>query len=154
MEISYHPINFDAIQKGDSWTAEQLEVLTGFPANTKQYELAALGLRERIMRELEGRGRPATVAFDKGSLRVLTDSEACVYTHSQYLAGRRKMLRNLGRGLQVDRSKLTPEEAAIHDRNLIINSKEVVAMKKTRRLEIAAHKRQTPGLPEPVAVDE
>ena len=111
MSVNFHPLDFDAIKKGDAWTVEQMEQLVGHPSTSKKYELAVLQLANRIEREMAMRNRPATVAVLKGVLRVLNDSEAAVHTAKQFQSGKRKLYRNLQRGLQVDRSQLTTEEA-------------------------------------------
>lgn len=131
MSVNYHPLDFDALQKGDALAPETIEKITGFPIGTRRYELGVLQLRQRILRELEDRGRPVTVAVDGGCLRILTDEEAAEYNPHQFRVGFRKLLRAHRRALHVDASQLTAEQRAALERSIVVQSKMISAARAT-----------------------
>jgi hypothetical protein len=153
-DIQYFPLDFDALQKGDSIPPDRLEKLTETVRGTDVYNLAVLALRERIIRELRDREKHFTVAMVKGSLRVLTDSEAALYNARAFKAKFRGAGYALRRAARVDQSRLEDGQRKEHERNLITFGKMLQAAKAARRaISATPHERTTPGLPGPQGSD-
>jgi len=141
------PIDFDAIQKGDTFTPARLEEIIGATRNANHYRFSVLSLRDRIMRELELRNRPATVAIIKGCLCVLTDEQASVYTQRQCCIKIRGHFRNLRRMRNVCIENLSAEQRKAHERSLCVEGMVAASIRKTKRaLLLEPHKRATPAL--------
>lgn len=139
------PLDFDAINKGDTFTPDRLEVIVNFPKQTNAYRFAVLSLRERIMKELEDRNRPATVAIIKGCLCVLTDEQASVYTQRQCRIKIRGHFRNVKRMRAVCIENLSAEQRKSHERSLCIEGMVAAGIRKTRRtVKLESHQRSTP----------
>jgi hypothetical protein len=139
------PLDFDAIAKGDTFTPERLEAMTGHKRGGDAYRFAVLDLRERIMTELAARKRPATVAFVRGCLCVLTDEQASVYTARQCRLKLRGHLRNVRRMRDVCIEKLSAEQRKAHERSLCVETMIASAARKTRKkLNLESHQRSTP----------
>lgn len=150
-DIQYFPLDFDALQKGDSISPEHLEKLTEKTRGTDAYNLAVLALRERIIRECKDREKHFTVAVVKGHLRILTDEEAAVYNMRTFRAAFRRQHRSLRMMANtVNTAALSDTQKKEHERNLIVCGKMLQAAR-SARAQIAAtpHQRTTPGLPEP-----
>jgi hypothetical protein len=149
-DVRRFPIDFDAVQKGDSWAPDVLEELTSTRRGTVSYQFACLELRARIMRECLDRGKPVTVAMVKGSLRVLTDEEAALYNVKTFKSGLRRSVRSVKRLARVNPANLNEAQRAEHERNLTLCSLMMTAARKARRerLQVTAHVRSVPGLPE------
>lgn len=148
-EVKYHPIDFDALNKGDSLSPEQLATITNCQVGTTRYQLAVLRLCDQIQRELDDRGKQVTVAVKKGFVCVLTDEEASIHNNRLFSRHRRGQWRSHARNMQVDVSQLSQESRAAHERNLIVNSAVLAAMREAKRVALQSHKRSTPGLPAP-----
>lgn len=147
MSVDYYPLDFDSIKKGDAFTPPQLEVITQKESGTRDYDFAVMGLRDQIMKELESRNRPATVALVRGNLKVLTDEEAAEYNPSQFNAGLQRMRRAHRRCLTtVDMTNLPETQRAKFEHKMICNGKVLEAVASIRRkLLPKPHERQIPG---------
>lgn len=150
-EVRYHPIDFDALRKGDVITVEQLERITGYQYGTRKFDLAVLALREQITRELHDRNYPITVASENGSLKILTDEEAAAYNPQMFRHGFRKLLRAHRRLMNVDATQLNSEQREALERNIVVQGKMISAARSSRQIALQSHKRATPGLPAPAA---
>ena len=149
-EIQYYPLDFDALEKGQAWTPDDLERLTEKGRGTDPYRWAVLAIKDRIVRECKDRGKEFTLAVVKGCLRILTDEEAAVYNASAFRAGIRRSRRSYRRlARTVDAAKLTEGQAKDHERNLLVCGRVLVAAKAARSeaLSVSVHSRSVPGLP-------
>lgn len=149
MAVSYHPMDFAALKKGDVITPVQIAQITGQQPGTEKYALALMSLRERIMRECKKLGRPVTATCTKDSLRILTDPEAAHYNAEETRRGFRKQCRGFRRMVEVDARQLDDQQKSDLERNIIIVGKMIAAARSARSIAISAHKRSTPGLPAP-----
>lgn len=147
-------LDIDGLGKGDVFTADQLEAMTGQRRGTEGYDLAVLGLRKKLHTTLRDRGKPATVAIVRGELRILEDTEASVYNAQAFRHGIRKARRAFDRLLEVDSRQVTPERLAGHGRAIEVNAKILSAINSTRAkcrrtpIPVASggHARQTPAV--------
>ena len=146
--VNYFPVDIDALTKGQVLLVEEIENILGCSRSAQpQFALKALGLRNKIAKMLRDRGKPATVVLAKGTIRVLTDAEAVEYNPRQYRHGARKMARAHKRSMDVDPALLTCEQLKKHERSVIVQGCILQAIdSQRRRLAIAIHQRQTPGL--------
>jgi hypothetical protein len=140
---SKHPIDYDALQKGDYITPDVCEAILKLTRDTKRYPLRLTSLAQHIERELRIRGRPATVACRKDGISILTDSEAARHSvkwREQRVRGIRRDLRRL---VNVDVNHLSDCEKQDHDRELLVTGR-MVQMIRTARKSLPApepHKR-------------
>lgn len=149
--VNVHPLDFDAIAKGDTIPPAKLEEITGEKTGTTRYQFAVMQLGAKIMFECGARGNHVTVAQVKGCLCVLSDEHASPYEDGRVKAGLRGAGRHFKRLQHVDRSKLSEQQRKQHDRSVLFNGRMLQAAANERKLLIgAAHKRSTPGLPAPV----
>jgi hypothetical protein len=149
-EIQYYPLDFAALKKGDSLTPDRLEELTNSERGTDEYNLRVLVLRERIVRTCRELGNHFTVAMVKGSLRILTDSEAALYNARSFRGKFRGAGAALRRAARVDTANLDDGQKREHEQNIVTFGRMLQAARHARR-NIAAtpHQRTTPGLPGP-----
>ncbi len=156
IELAAVGIDAEGLNKGDELAADVLEAITGHRRETKRYNLKILGLRARIERAMQDRGKPATVAVKNGRLRILTDEEAARYNHDTFRHGLRKARRAYDRLLAVDTRPLAEDLVREHLRHIEVDGKILSAIASTRaqcrRLPLDAnpngHQRTTPGLPD------
>lgn len=132
-EASRYPFDFDALKKGDSFTPEFLEDITGEKRQTSRYAFKVLALQQQIADELEARGRPVVVATVKECLRILTDEEAGPYLEKRFNQAQAALRRSFRRELLVDTSKLTPEQREKLQRNQQVHGAIVAAQRMTQR---------------------
>lgn len=144
-EVNRWPIDFESLNKGDSIPPEKLEEITGCNRGTTDYQFAVLALQQRIMDELEDRGKPATVAFKRNVLRVLTDSEALEHNAKSYSSHIKGLRRDFGRMMNIETANLSDREKVRYEREIEIEGKVLQSIDKTRKqFRISAHKRDTP----------
>jgi hypothetical protein len=146
MDNSRFPIDFDAVQKGDKFTPEQIETILGISQDSERFQLAVLAFVERIRDELDSRGKPATVAIVKKCVTILTDQEASIYNATEFDRGLRKSGRAHRRAVQVDVGLLDHDDRQRHERNLTTQAAILTGIKTARKLAISSHKRTTPGI--------
>jgi len=147
------PIDYGNLSKGDLISAEQCERIIRASRTEKDYQLKLLGLRDRIMIDMNELDMPVILRTVKGeSLRVLMDAEATDYA-AQTAALR---VRGIARSLlhlthYVDAAELTQEEQVQHTRNICVVAGILSGARKGKReaVKAIAHERQTPGLPQP-----
>lgn len=127
-----HPLNFDALQKGDIISAEQIESITQCQRSHRSYQLRVLALKEQIQRELRDRGRVVTIACRKDALHILTDAEAAEYNERAMGEYFRRAGRALYRKIHVDQSQLTDEERKVHQRQIEVRNRQMQALRKVQ----------------------
>ena len=147
----------ETLHKGDTLASERIAELTDTRIGAQAFNLAVLQLCKGLMDAMRDRGRPATVAFLKGRVCVLTDAEAAAYNRHSFDSGLRKASRAFRRLGEVDTRKLSQEQREKHERALVVTGR-VLANVRSTRAKIAAetrvnnnaavgHIRSTPGLP-------
>lgn len=117
--LSKYPIDVDALVKGDEISVERVEVIVGVRYTDRRYALAACQLASWIEGEKLDRGEYVTVATVKGAIRVLTDAEAADYLTRRFAAHEAGLRTSARRKAGVDRSALTEDGRAKHDRELV-----------------------------------
>lgn len=146
METKYYPIDFDAVQKGDEYTPEQLKEITGCEPETKEYSFAVMSLCSQIMRECAARGSVVTVAMRRGNLCVLNDADAAEYNAKKVDTKFKQANMCHMRRLHVDVSKLDESQAKAHERSVLVQGAMLQAAAAARKVAALPHKRATPGL--------
>ena len=150
MSVQYHPVDFDALNKGDTIPNDKLEGILGVAVQSKLFKLKALGLRNKIAAKLRERGKPATVAVVREGIKVLTDEEAVEYNPRQYRHGLRRARRSHGRLLDVDPGQLGDASKRTFERAVVVQGAVLAAIASTRqRIVLASYKRQASALPKP-----
>jgi hypothetical protein len=145
MQATRFPIDYDALNKGDTIPADRCEQILGIKQSVPRYALALLGLKERVEDELHERGKNWTLRTEKGALRVLTDAEASTYNHHESRRHRHALKRRFALGSAVDMANLTDDQRKEHERTLYTDGRYVQAMEDTRKqLRSEAHQRATP----------
>lgn len=148
-----YPLDFDALQKGDVITPEQITEIFGIePSDRSNYQWSLRSLARTIERQMQRRGRPVTVDIRGYSIHVLTDKEAIRANEDEYQAGWRRMKRRYKKMLEVDVSNLSVEDKKVHARCVEIMSKQTQAAEKVEQRYVAeGTKRRSPGLPRALA---
>ncbi len=137
---TYHPIDFDALEKGDTIHPETIEEAYSCERGTPEYQLALLRLRERIELELKGRGLQVTVSSVKESLKVLTDSEALIYNDRAFRQGRRRLVRTHARTCGIAAEMLSSQEQRSLENSTLNQGRLLQAMRSENR-KLAAERR-------------
>lgn len=138
MEAERFPVDYDALKKGDVIPAERVQRLTGLPKGHEKYSLRALQWGRKIEKEMEQRGCPVIIVYEKYALKVLTDSEAIVYNAKSFREGIAKSQRAHRRNrTRVDRCELTAAEKASHETEVRVSAAILRGIRNTRK---EAHK--------------
>jgi hypothetical protein len=147
MAVKQYPLDFDALQKGDVISVEQIENIFGIKRTDRNFWAKTLNLRDRIAKEMIDRNRPVTVRTSQGALHICQDREATVYNHKRVGHAYRTMIKAHRRQLCVDVSDFTVEEKTEHDKRLLTSGAMSAACMAVRRSpKLAAAVRKTPGL--------
>lgn len=104
----HHPLDFEALKKGDSIGQAQIESIANlrFSDDPRRYSLEQLRLKEQIMEH-----RPDLVVVgSRNDLRILTDVEAISYCQARQEKDVRSIKRNVVIGGRVDRANLSDVE--------------------------------------------
>lgn len=123
-----YPIDFDAVTKGQTFTTEELERITGQSPGTDAWVWELRGLQDGIQRR-----RLFTVKNNGLELRVLTDTEAALHNQKLFRQNMRGMFARHRLDLAVDQSNLTPDERDRHGDNLITQSRYLTALTQTTK---------------------
>lgn len=147
--LSRYPIDTSAIHKGDEFSVEKVEQITGLERDTTAFRLAALGLQSLIQK----RTGFTVKALTTGGLRVLTDPEASEHNRRQFEHNMRGMFLRHELNLNVDRTALSEEQLARHDRALTSQAAYLAVLarehKKVIRLEQAQDAKLLKKAPKP-----
>jgi hypothetical protein len=140
-------LDWDAIEKGRTFTIKELEQITGVPHRLAEHVTRRNIFVMALQVELEARGKPYTICERKGTVAVLTDSEASVHNH-KWSIKYEKRIRNRNRLLQaVDATQLTEAERRRHERALICDGAVITSMAQTRReIRAEVRRRDRPGV--------
>lgn len=144
------PIDYDAIRKGDFISPELIERVTATKrADYKTYNFALMGFKVELEREMQRRGHPIVSKTEGDGIRVLTDAEAVEYTASRHKNIAGQMVRNHVRSVAgVDTRNLSADQLRRHERDVIARSRELQAMKDSRR-QFRSQERKPEALPKP-----
>lgn len=135
-----HPIDVNALSKGELLNHDTLEKATGKKRDTQEYAFAVMGLQHNI-----NSNTLMTAKITPDGLRILTDSEASEYNHGQFRQALGRTVRRHGKSLQVDASQLSPEEQKKHERQLINQSRIVQAISTARKLHVTGAQKVLSG---------
>lgn len=136
MENQY-PIDYSALKKGDMLEIFELEKIFAmrYDSGSRAWDFAVMGLQQKIHHHTG-----LTVKCDSGAIRILSDAEASETNASEVDRHKRGILSRNRKLLQVDRGALTTDQAAVHDRRLLICGTYTAALLGARRTIIAASK--------------
>ena len=143
------PLDFDAIEKGDVISQEEVEEIVGMEKekDPEKFNLLRLQLIGQIIRELRDRDRFYTICQKRGSICILEDKEASPYNEKSINRGVHRMAQAQRRNLAVDTTKLTEKEQQAHSKRLLVGGALVAACYAVRRSpKLAAAIRNTPLL--------
>ena len=147
MAVQRYPLDFDALEKGDVISAEQVEAIVEIKRDDIKYGFAAMALGKRIKKELQDRDKEVTVRMHQSALMICDDADASPYNERMIKARARGVGRFLRQLSAVDRSKLPEERVPLHDRALTVWTLTYQAMRSTRRKLLCRPKtRSTPKL--------
>lgn len=142
-----HPLDFDALEKGDRIEIEQLEKILLTNRESPRFGLRCAGLCKRIERELRHRGYIITVRIERGAVLICTDADASEYNRKRFQRHRRGLVRSHTRNLAVDRRNLAAEQDKLHEEAILFEAALLGAIReKAKELRLKPPKRQTPGL--------
>lgn len=117
-----YPIDFDALQKGDTIPVSVIEHVTSTKAGTDAFNLASLNLRNQIETRLAEREIPLYVVIESiaGALHICHDNRASLIAFQRVQQGSAAVRRNTIRMLRVDTGMLSADELNDHDRRMQI----------------------------------
>lgn len=143
--LDKYPFDLAACYKGQHFTVETLEQITGAKCGTPQYRLKVLGVMSRINSKTD-----MTAKTVGDALRILTDQEAAAYNHRLFEQNVSGLINRYGKEVQVDASNLLPDQQKTHDKNLLIDGRQVQVIRQARReYRIAAPKQERLRAPMP-----
>ena len=146
-EATPYPLDFDALEKGQTLPAGELERITNEKRGTNDYRFAVLKLTGRIQDELRDRGRPVTVCTKGDDLLILTDAEASIHNEELYKQRLRQLVRTHRRACEVDVANLTEQQKQEHDGRLLVQGRLLQALAaEKKKLQLEAAKRTVPAL--------
>lgn len=109
-----HPLDFDALQKGQVIPRLVLERIFGFSQESKPaaYSFAVMGLIQHIERERQDLVCRGANGFD---IRIMHDAEACEYLHARLEQCAASIRRISGKRARIDTSQFTDTQKRISD---------------------------------------
>lgn len=142
-----YPIDVDGLQKGSRVAAEVIESAFRVKRGTDAFQMASMRASKFIARRFLDRGQIVTITQRKHDLVILTDEEMPAHNARLFKNDIRKAARAHARMLGGDRSQMSNDTLAIHDRALQVQGAQLAAIGRVRR-EIAAsmRERSTPAL--------
>jgi len=120
VEATKHPIDLDQIRKGMIISAEYIEDMYGVNRDNRKYQLAVLNLKEFIESGMRARGFPVKCRQHKDTLVVMEDQDASVTISKLFRNNVSNAFRKHREMQEVDTSKLSEQQSATHERNLVI----------------------------------
>jgi hypothetical protein len=144
-----YPVDYDAVHKGDVIDIKRVEEILGKRYGTVAYQAKIVGFICEFQNQLWDRGKPFTVINRRGTVAILTDTEASVYNRRWFLGRKRGLLKNHRQLLHVDASQFDPDTAKGHDRAVVIQGRTLAAMLEARTIRPVAYQRATAMLPAP-----
>lgn len=130
-----YPIDFDALQKGDSIPVSIIEHYCGHRHGTEQYAFAVMGLQSEIERRLAERETPvyAVITSRAGELHILKDAEGseCAFRRVKNHAA--AIHRNTKRLSLIDAASLTAEQQRAHETRLLVSVQMSGGLRASRR---------------------
>jgi hypothetical protein len=129
-ETRAYPFETDHLKKGDRVTRETIENAYKVKAGTDEYRLRGiLRAREHVLSAFADRGEIVTLSEDKYDLVILTDEEAAIYNEHRFEIALDAARRSHGRKLAVDRAQLSAESLERHDRGLVVQGRQLHAVR-------------------------
>jgi len=106
MSVEFHPLDFEALEKGTWLEGEALVLAAGAdPSDHKRWRLALLKLRQAIEEKTE-----ILCCEDHDRIRLMTDSEAREHTWRRWRQNFKGLGRQVFRRSRVDLSQIPHEE--------------------------------------------
>lgn len=149
-EAKRHPFDVEALNKGDTISAAEIEAAYGISREDKRYGLRLQQAKSFIERQaFVHRGELWTIHSVKDQLHICTDAEALEYNEHAFEAGFNRMKASHIRTLAIDVTQLDAEDRQILERCQHSQSVQLQAIKNSRRqLRLAPHTRTTPSIGE------
>lgn len=151
-----YPVDVRALNKGDILSVAQVETAVSTKFEHRKFALAACRLAGWVEDEKRRQGEHVTVITVKGEIHVLTDSKAAEYQARRFEEHEAGLRRATRKKAHIDRSQLTAEELAVHDRGLSVMAAKLTRLR-AKDPELKPAERATPlraeqkprGLPKP-----
>lgn len=120
MKAKKFPIDFDAINKGDEISTEQIEAIYGVRRDSAKFAIKKMTLANKIEEQMDARGQVVTVRCCVRGIRILTDSEASEHNSHETKRAIKKMGRCLTRISGVDPTEFKDDEKRAHDHRIAV----------------------------------
>jgi hypothetical protein len=115
--VERYPLDFEALNRGDTIPAERIERIYGISRNHRDYWSKQLRLRDQIEDHfLSVRGDDVSVKIESGDLVILGHRDQAHYTQQRARAAIRQYGKSFRKASAVDQSHLSDEERERHDR--------------------------------------
>lgn len=153
MNSELFPLDFEALNKGDTITQNQIESIyqTRYAIAPDEYRRKMMDLGSRIERERPGE---LLVKYDGLTLRIMTDHEADEVTHKRIVHAVGTIGRNSHRRAAINRDEFSGEQKKVAEsRDMFATTLALATRKELRRAKreqmlLSSPKADEPKLPE------
>ena len=121
-------LNVVGLRKGSYVGPEVLEGIFGYDRDSKEYQLALLGLYSDAQKQLVD--TDFVVVTRHHGLLIMSDDEAVDYLQSRFAGGIRQAVRAYEKNAMISPDNLNAEQRKVHERRLINQSRLVQAIRK------------------------
>lgn len=122
-------LDVNALQKGDTIPAKQIEDWTGTERGTPEYAFKTLA----IVTYLDSQKPDCSIAIRKGAVRILTDAEAVNYQDSRFESGIRALKRSERKYRKIDTSNFSGNEKEEYKAKHLLQSRILQAVKREQK---------------------
>lgn len=144
--MNKYPFDTDHLIKGDTIQAEVIEHGYGVKRGDERYRWTLLRAKKFVAKQFKERGEVVTIVIRGDTLKICTDDEQLKPNIQSISMGQRKIRRGHDRMKGSDRSKMSPEVLAKHDRVVEVTGRKLAAMRQVTTAELPAPAaRTTPG---------
>ena len=145
-DAKHHPLDIQALNKGDYITPTECEDITGLSRNDTQYQFRMQAIREWVYRESKRNGLPLSCGIVNGGLKIHTDAEAAEYHRQMQYEAIAKVRRSARRMVEtVNRSKLTDGQAQSYDREVALAAMRCQSLRNVGKLPADEKQKEIAG---------
>jgi hypothetical protein len=152
-EATRFPLDFDALNKGDTITAKTLTDILGVRPSSARYRAKQVDLAFEIERQLKARDRDVTARLDHDDIIIVTDQDAIAYHAKLGKKAVRQLKRALRKSLEIDRGNVDPDGLKALDRSTETLSKRVLAISVAHKIDPQVYQRNVPRMFEPLPAE-
>jgi hypothetical protein len=146
MGQSRYPLDFEALEKGMTIEALELERIFGISRNDRMYAVKLMSLCNEIEKRSAEAGAPLHTKSEKGAIKILTDEEDSLYQSKRFKEGIDQSFRAQHKALVIDTENLSEPRKIAHERNIQKQAFVLASIVSARR-QLKAHERSGKNVP-------